>query len=251
MGIVSQLTQLGFTENQAKHLGIDGIDFSLGGWIPPTLITSTFEIIPFSPVYASVSSFTITGDVTSLIRRGDKLKFTNSGQKYAHVRSLSYSSGTGLTTINIVVNTDYTIANAAITDLYVSRLDAPYGFPSWFNWAPTLTGFSANPTNSVYRYAIGPGQTCTLAINQGTAGTSNTTGFQISLPITASGGTNYQWGCVPWSTTNNGAVQATPAQATIVSGGTTIILAQNINGAGGGWTAANGKAASLVITYEW
>lgn len=121
----------------------------------------------------------------------------------------------------------------------------------WTTWVPTLTGFSADPANASYRYQIiNGGRNVRLSVTQSTAGTSNSTGFTISLPFTAKTVANHVWGAVPWSTTDNGSAQTTPAQAAINSAGTTVILAKSISGAGGGWTNANGKAASFDITYE-
>jgi len=134
--------------------------------------------------------------------------------------------------------------NASATGEYLN-----YGQILQTTWTPTLSGFSANPTNSVYRYQL-IGKTCTLFVQQGTAGTSNSTSFSISLPFTAATVSGMVWGAVPFSTTDNSVVQTTPAQASIVSAGTTVILAKSISGAGGAWTSSGGKAASFTITYE-
>ncbi len=117
----------------------------------------------------------------------------------------------------------------------------------WQTWSPTLTGFSVNPAGASYRYKV-IGRLCYINIYQPNAGTSNATSFSISLPITAANNASY--GCVPYSTTDNGAAQTTPAQAVIAAGGSTVILAKSISGAGGAWTNANGKAASLSMFYE-
>ena len=103
------------------------------GWIPS----------PLTWTYASASSFTVVGDVTAILTKGTYLKFDQTTTKYAVVGSSSYSSPN--TTVNIIVNTDYTIASAAITNPYYSYAANPQGWPGWFNYSPTWTASSSNP----------------------------------------------------------------------------------------------------------
>lgn len=121
----------------------------------------------------------------------------------------------------------------------------------WITYSPTLTGFSANPANASYRYQyMNDKRTINLIVTQATAGTSNATSFQISLPWNAKTVTNAQWGATTWSCTDNGAALTVPCQAAITSGGTTVILSKTVAGAGGSWTNANGKGASFSIIYQ-
>ena len=108
------------------------------GWIDAGAMTWT---------YASASTFTVAGDQRAIFQKGTLLKFDQTTTKYAVVGSSSYSSPN--TTVNIIVNTDYTIASAAITNPYYSYAANPQGWPGWFAWSPTLTGYSADPTNAV------------------------------------------------------------------------------------------------------
>lgn len=81
--------------------------------------------------YASASTFTISGvDVTAKYTKGTRLKFTQTTVKYAVVVASSFSTNT---TVTIAVNTDYTLANAAITDNYFSYQASPVGYPVAFN----------------------------------------------------------------------------------------------------------------------
>ena len=114
------------------------------GW---TLATDTW-------VYASASTFTIAGvDRTTTFTKGTRLKFTQTTVKYAVVVSSSFSTNT---TVTIAVNTDYTIANAAITSPYYSYQANPQGYPLFFNWTPTfsasgsMTTGSPNITNAIF-----------------------------------------------------------------------------------------------------
>ncbi len=99
--------------------------------------------------YASASTFTVSGDQTAKYSKGTRLKFTQTTVKYAVVVASSY--GAPNTTVTILVNTDYTIANAAITAPFYSYTMNPQGYPDYFNLAaPTFdTGDIDNGTGGV------------------------------------------------------------------------------------------------------
>lgn len=253
MGTVQQLTQIGFTPNQAKHLGMNGLDISYGGWIPASVVSdSEVYDVSQSALRVSATSFTVPGDITAHLQKYDKFRLTQaSGTKYGYIATLSYSAGTGLTTLTIVNNDDYTIAaGETITDFWVSRSDIPLGFPGRFNYLGPLvyTGFSADPTNVVSQFYI-ENKTVHWDLRQATQGTSNGTGFTISpAPIVAATVTNGVWGIVCFQAFNNGAEISPPARAFIGSASGTVTL--NLNTASGLWTAANGKMASWTnFTY--
>lgn len=101
---------------------------SYDGWITPT----------YTPVYASASSITVTGtDATAQFPVGTKVSLNQSGTKYFYVTSSSFSTDT---TINLTGGSDYTVANAAISSFKYSYDSTPQGFPSGFNYSPTLSG---------------------------------------------------------------------------------------------------------------
>lgn len=129
--------------------------------------------------YASASTFTISGDKTAIFTKGTRLKFTQTTTKYAVVVSSSY--GAPNTTVTIAVNTDYTIANAAITSPNYSYQTNPQGYPGWFAYTPTYAGFSANPTFTA-RFRI-DGNMCTFTHVVTGDGTSNATTKTITLPV--------------------------------------------------------------------
>lgn len=105
--------------------------------------------------YASASTFTVAGDKTSIYTTGTRLKFSQTTVKYAVVISSVYTS---VTTVTIAVNTDYTIANAAITDTYYSYCANPQGYPGSFNYTTTITATGGTaPTYSV--------NSCKLSVN--------------------------------------------------------------------------------------
>jgi hypothetical protein len=108
--------------------------------------------------YASASSFTVAGDQTVKYSKGARLKFTQTTTvKYAVVISSSYSSPN--TTVNILVNTDYTITNDTISANYISYAINPRGYPGWFAVAaPTFTGIDngsgGQPTVTEHRARV-------------------------------------------------------------------------------------------------
>lgn len=140
-------------------------------------------------VYASASTFTIAGvDLTTTFTKGTRLKFTQTTVKYAVVVASSFSTNT---TVTIAVNTDYTIANAAISLNYYSYQASPQGYPTWFTFNPTITftGGSA-PTGSpvlFQQFAIlGNILSINLSNYSYTAGSGNT-GANFASPVTAAG----------------------------------------------------------------
>lgn len=87
--------------------------------------------------YASATTFTIAGvDRTARYKKGTKIKLTQGTDKYFVVYSSSFSTNT---TITIIPTTDYTLANAAITNPLYSYIEAPAGWPDWFNFDPQFS----------------------------------------------------------------------------------------------------------------
>jgi len=104
--------------------------------------------------YASANSFTVTGDITDTLWVGEPVRWKQGGAyKYAHIISFSYSSPN--TTVVIACGSDYSIANAAITDNDYGLNSNPVGFPAAFNLtAPTFTAsgtaFANQPATSLW-----------------------------------------------------------------------------------------------------
>lgn len=196
--------------------------------------------------YASASTFTISGDQTARFTKGTRLKWTQTTVKYGVVASSAYSSGTGLTTVTIVVNTDYVISNAAITLPYYSNLAAPVGWPGWFNYTASFTGFSSNPTSVISRYNI-IGNVCTIAHTEGADGTSNANSFTVSLPVAASASCPNIVVAAPFARDNGAAINN--ASVTVLTSGTTAGL--RTAGYATGWTASGAKRAFFNVSYEW
>jgi hypothetical protein len=133
--------------------------------------------------------------------------------------------------VTLIANADYPLANHAITAPRYSYADNPQGFPTWFNWSPTLTGWSPNPSNTVYQYRC-DGAAIQLSIRQATAGTSTNATHTLSLPVTAATITNMSWQNPCRATdsgTNQTGVLVIASAGTAVSAAGIIATANNTN----------------------
>jgi len=91
------------------------------GWIPAG------ETWTYASADSPTFTFTISGDKTSKYSVGMKIKLTQTTVKYFIITAISYSSPN--TTVTVYGGTDYTLANATITNPYYSTMKAPQGFP--------------------------------------------------------------------------------------------------------------------------
>lgn len=142
---------------------------------------------PVTLTYASATTFTTSVDLSSILSKGDKIKFTQTSAKYFYITSISG------TTVTVTGGTDYTVANAAITAPYYSKAASPAGHPIWFNYTPTWTGTTTNPVigdGAIAGYLSCQGSTVNVRVNiQTGASTTYGSGFYIiSLPLTAKTG---------------------------------------------------------------
>jgi hypothetical protein len=183
--------------------------------------------------YASASTINVPSGAASLYQKGDRIKFTQTTVKYFVVVAVAD------TLLTVAVNSDYTVANAAISAISYSHVLCPVGYPTWFNFATTHTGFSANPSGYVYKYKIDG--SC-LTVNYSSVynpGTSNASGFSITIPVTSDANT--------WTTSilykDNTAFSTTAGSATITGGQTTINFYKDV--AQTGFTSSGTKGAVL------
>ncbi len=211
---------------------VAGID----GWTDDTARTWT---------YVSASTFTVTGDQTAVFQKGTRLKFTQTTVKYAVVVSAAFST---VTTVTILVNTDYTLANAAITANFYSYQESPQGYPDWFSWTPTFTGFSADPTPAGCKVGI-RGQTAFVHFGISATGTSNATTFTISMPVTTANITGNVMQ-VAVRGVDNGANVATPSLVSVQANANTASVFKSFDFGTTLWTNSGGKgvnAFTLVL----
>lgn len=141
------------------------------GWFSDALETWT---------YGSSTTFTVPGDKTGQYTVGTKIKLTQTTVKYFVVSAVSVATGT--TTVTVTGGSDYSLANAAIGANYHSYAANPQGWPGWFNWSPTLVGWSGTPTVQARFNVVG--KICHLAVF--ISGTSNANSTTFTLPIAVS-----------------------------------------------------------------
>jgi len=95
------------------------------GWVP---VTDAWT-------YASATTITVPSGAASLYNKGDKVRLKQgAGYKYYSVILVAD------TLLTVTGGSDYTVANAAITDIYYSKIENPLGFPTYFNFTATVSG---------------------------------------------------------------------------------------------------------------
>lgn len=215
-------------------------------WSTPTASTDGwFSGSAYTWVYASASSFTISGvDLTAVFQKGTFIRFKQGGSyKYAVVSSSSFSTNT---TVNIIVNTDYTIANSAITDNYYSYSVNPEGFPTWFNYSITGTWNGTPPSGSKTKeakYSI-VGRTCHVFVseNNTVAGVTNGT-YNFDGPIAANltASVYYCGGSGAISTGERSTIPTNATSAYVYGTGPTIYMSLS--------ASINAKSAFVSVSY--
>ena|SRR3990167_3671024 len=189
--------------------------------------------------YVAADQFSTQGDTTAKYQVGTKLKWTQTTVRYGYVQSSSF--GGGITTITIITDTDYVIANAAISANFYSYQENPQGFPAWFTYVPTFTGFSVAPTVAA-RFALN-GRVCFVTHYVSGAGTSNATTFTVTLPLNA-----VEIAFFPTAiSVDNGAEGATGRAGTAASSN---ILELRKSAGDPTWTASGDKYTYLSIFYR-
>ena len=110
-----------------------------GGWLP---VSNEGTVS-----YASATTITVPSTVASMCTVGTKIKFDNPSTKYFYV------TGVSGTTLTVNGGTDYTVANSAITNIYISQDASPKDFPQAFAYTPTWANFTVgNGTLNFARY---------------------------------------------------------------------------------------------------
>ena len=153
-----------------KTLTSPAFQGSVDGWIAAT----------GSWTYASANTITVPSGAASLYQKGDRIKFTQTTAKYGVITAVAD------TLLTIAVNTDYVVANAAITLPYYSHQANPLGYPSFFNFTPgsvTWDGTPPSTPTTLAKYSV-MGNICTveIRITYTSAGTTNTQ-FTCAAPI--------------------------------------------------------------------
>lgn len=219
-----------FNAIKTMIIGLLGDYALVGDWIA----------IPGTLTYASATIATSSTDLSSYLSVGDKVKYTNTTAKYGYITAISTTEGISTLTIN--GGSDYVLESAAISGAYFSRDSSPRGFPQWFNWTPTLTGFSANPASAVYKFCV-IGRKCMVFVRMLNDGTSNANTFLITAPITPANDGNIAAGLA----VDNGSGKTTACRVQIDAGNSRFALFTDMYT--GAWTTSNGKRADFQAAY--
>lgn len=225
LGVTGNTTIGGNLTVSGSITGISGGD----GWIS---VSQTWT-------YASASTFTIVGDYTGTYQVGDRVKLTQTTAKYFYITAVSYSAPN--TTVTLTAGSDYSLANAAITSPYFSRAVLPYGFPAYFNYTPTITGFSATTTNLATFTVVG--RLCTVSFYQ--SGTSNSTSFSITAPLTCVMPATMSYG--QWGSGRDNGTFVDSSFAFITNGVTSITFSKS--NSSGTWTNSGTKSMTGNLYY--
>lgn len=107
-------------------------------------VTTRWNSVSDTWAYASASTITIPTDGTTTYQKGDKLRFKQGGvYKYYVIASLT------ATVITIIVNTDYTVANSAITNIAFTRSENAFGWPGTFTRLPTYSASGGGTATTI------------------------------------------------------------------------------------------------------
>lgn len=217
-------------QTKIKYRQVEG---GLDGWIPAE---ETWT-------YASATTITVPSGAASKYQKGDKIKITNnSATKYFYV------VGVADTVLTVTGGTDYTVHDSAITNPYFSKIENPQGFPHWFMYTPSFTGFSSNP-QVVAKFCL-RGTVCFVTMRMGTPGTSNATGFTVTVPIKNSNRSTLDdvFGTVA-DVVNAGTVERYTVQAYLAHDSSNVVLQRA--GTAAGWTNSGDKRmVGFNIFYE-
>jgi hypothetical protein len=102
-------------------------------------IESGWNTLNAQLTYASATTISSSMNLTNTIPRCAKFRWKQGGNyKYAYVVNITS------TTLTILAGSDYSVANTTITDAAWSVSDPAIGFPSKFNYVPTIvSGFGS------------------------------------------------------------------------------------------------------------
>lgn len=195
--------------------------------------------------YSAADRLVMYGDATVKYETGDKLRLKQgAGYKYFYVTG-TYYNGVDSSYVYVNGGTDYTVANSAVTDVYVSKAETPQDFPNLFNFTSTITG--ATSVSQACRFQL-CGSVCKFFFR--IAGTSDATSFKALLPITAKNNGGYSFEGALGLARDNGTYLTTACRQYINPATDATVLVFDPTMAGGSWTASGAKEARGVAIYE-
>lgn len=186
--------------------------------------------------YASANTITVPTGAASRYQKGDRIKWTQTTVKYGVIIAVAD------TVLTIAINSDYVVTNAAISLNYYSHQANPLGYPTYFNYTSTFTGFSGSVTSASFFSVVGKLVTVTIPV---VTGTSNANTFTMSLPIAPYSTINASFST--GRIANNGGFYTTSGEYRILGSDTTVIVFVDWQEAG--WATSNAKGGGTTISY--
>ena len=181
-----------------------------------------FSRIPFGTVYSDFSG-------------------TSTNEKYLGFANASTPTSTddcvviGRFAATLSAGAGYTWSVPTFTS--TNLIQRPIYETRWLTYTPAITGYSANPTNTMYQYQV-TGDIVRLHLNELGAGTSNATTKTYSVPFTSRNVAGQAWRYVLPIPFDNGAAKAV-GEAVLVVNSSVISMFLS---AGGVWTASGSAA---------
>jgi hypothetical protein len=224
---------------QRLPVGSNGTILTLAAGVPSWATPATVSVDGWTSVsdswsYASASTITVPSGAASLYKKGDKIKFTQTSVKYFVIVAVAD------TLLTVAVNTDYTVANAAISAISYSHQENPIGFPEKFNFTSTVTSGTGTLTtvngSTSYYYIIG--SFCYLMVNilittNGTGATDIRATFPIPTTDTSQGGYGSSPSLIPLMVAFNSTTQL------------------NIRKYDGTYPGADGRYLGATVIYKY
>lgn len=140
------------------------------GWIP---ILDTWT-------YASATTITVPSGAASLYSVGDKVKIVQGvTTKYFYVVTVAD------TLLTVTGGSDYTVANAAISGIYISKAVSPVGFPQWFAYAPTpvMQAGTRSGVTDIFRFNINNRTVIVHGESSWTQSANNALWIKYAMPV--------------------------------------------------------------------
>lgn len=238
--VIHQATTIASTDILEKRAWLCG-RYLADGWCADTVASTRT-----AGASMTASTFTQSGDARRRFKVGTRIRWYESGtEKFGVVSAVAFASST--TTVTLAPNTDYWMA--ATPDygiVFFSHILDPEGYPHWYNWTITFTGFSADPSGYIAKFRVDE-NVCDIVVRMPNNGTSNSTSFNISLPIAVKTFTNALY-VVLGTGTDNSVALTTAVLVALSSGVTTPAIFATP--AAGAWTASGGKRANFHGSYE-
>lgn len=229
-GTLASNSDTKLASQKAVKTYVDTTTASIGnnGWSPAT---GTWT-------YASATTITVPSGATSIYQIGDKFKLTaNSVVLYGYIVTVADTL--------LTVKGD-ALTNHAFTANYFSKSTNPQGFPTAFNYTPTITGYGTPPSTPFARFHI-LGRIVYVQVATGNA-TSNANTFTVSLPVAAKTLSGATWRNKPSNLVDNGTNSTTADFVFIDSGSSVAALAKNTSSVG--FTTSGSKGVEFQIWYE-